>query len=236
MKIRRETLLRRSLKSALKNPFTGKRRQFAVDDYARLKAEVSIEEYIAFDLDETSIAQFGEARFLCPFHDDTNPSLWANDHSRRGPKWGCHPCGLYGDIFDFVQKRYGATRNEARDYVEALAISPDWKSIHRIMRKRVKGRALPSGEAPVWPVKEVLTKAERDALTTFEMWHGYADGASRLEPSPAQWELLWQVFDRRYRQALKVGAIVEPFPRWGRLQFLLAKKQCQADCRARRER
>ena len=43
---------------------------------------------------------------LCPFHEDTDPSL---DVYADGLRWGCFPCGLDGDIFDFVGYYWGLT-------------------------------------------------------------------------------------------------------------------------------
>lgn len=41
----------------------------------------------------------GKSYFRCPFHADGNPSLyvWAD-----GRRWRCWPCGLEGDVLDFV--------------------------------------------------------------------------------------------------------------------------------------
>lgn len=38
---------------------------------------------------------------LCPFHDDTQPSLSVSPQRRT---WKCWSCGAQGDVFDFVMK------------------------------------------------------------------------------------------------------------------------------------
>ncbi|MGE0757154.1 MAG: DNA primase [Pirellulaceae bacterium] len=47
---------------------------------------------------------------LCPWHNDSNPSLQVNPE--RG-SWKCWPCNLGGDIFSFVMKREGVSFPEA---------------------------------------------------------------------------------------------------------------------------
>jgi hypothetical protein len=43
----------------------------------------------------------GELRCSCPFHDDNHPSLRIN--VEKGV-WHCDPCGIGGDVFEFVQR------------------------------------------------------------------------------------------------------------------------------------
>ncbi len=50
----------------------------------------------AIELERTSESQ---AKGLCPFHDDHNPSLNVYEYGQR---WKCFPCGKGGDLFDFV--------------------------------------------------------------------------------------------------------------------------------------
>jgi DNA primase len=65
----------------------------------QLKAELSIERLIAHSLGREPEPVGNEPRWCCPFHADTHPSLWARDEKRR---WGCNPCGISGDIFDWI--------------------------------------------------------------------------------------------------------------------------------------
>ena len=50
--------------------------------------------------------------YLCPFHDDHNPSL-----SVRGAYYKCFACGAKGDVFDLAQHLLGCTLPEAIDAV-----------------------------------------------------------------------------------------------------------------------
>ena len=51
------------------------------------------------------LAQSGEkSSGVCPFHDDNDPSL---DVYADGLRWGCFPCGLDGDVFDFIGQQWG---------------------------------------------------------------------------------------------------------------------------------
>ncbi|MEX0794871.1 MAG: DNA primase [Pirellulaceae bacterium] len=52
---------------------------------------------------------------LCPWHDDTRPSMQINPQRQS---WRCWVCGIGGDIFSFVMKREGI---EFREALELLA-------------------------------------------------------------------------------------------------------------------
>jgi DNA primase len=53
---------------------------------------------------------------LCPWHDDSRPSLQVNPERQS---WKCWPCDIGGDIFSFVMKMEGV------DFAEALAMLAD---------------------------------------------------------------------------------------------------------------
>lgn len=55
-------------------------------------------------------AENGEAKALCPFHDDKNPSLSVN---LKSGAYHCHACGAKGDVFNFLQARYALTFPQA---------------------------------------------------------------------------------------------------------------------------
>jgi DNA primase len=46
-------------------------------------------------------------KFLCPFHDDHNPSGQIYTNQRGQERWHCFPCGIDGSGIDFVMRRYG---------------------------------------------------------------------------------------------------------------------------------
>lgn len=47
---------------------------------------------------------------LCPFHDDSKPSLQVNAERQS---WRCWPCGVGGDVFSFLMQKEGITFPEA---------------------------------------------------------------------------------------------------------------------------
>ena len=53
---------------------------------------------------------------LCPWHDDTNPSLHVNPERQS---WKCWVCDIGGDVFSFIMHREGIT------FPEALAMLAD---------------------------------------------------------------------------------------------------------------
>ena len=46
-------------------------------------------------------------KFLCPFHNDNNPSGHIYTNERGHERWHCFPCGLDGSGVDFVMRLYG---------------------------------------------------------------------------------------------------------------------------------
>jgi hypothetical protein len=58
---------------------------------------------------------YGRGR--CPFHDDSNPSfnVWVDPYGVE--RWGCFPCGLSGDVFDFVARIRGGSFADSLRYV-----------------------------------------------------------------------------------------------------------------------
>jgi DNA primase len=95
VRLRRESDIDRRLRklpyAALRGP-----------SYADLKRDLSIVAVITQALGEPDAIR-GEPRWCCFLHPDRHPSLWARDEKAR---WGCNPCGVSGDVFDFVSQYY----------------------------------------------------------------------------------------------------------------------------------
>jgi DNA primase len=72
---------------------------------------------------------------LCPWHDDTRPSLQINPERQS---WKCWPCDIGGDIFSFVMKIEGV------DFPEALAMLADRAGITITKPSRGEGGAAAS--------------------------------------------------------------------------------------------
>jgi len=70
---------------------------------------------------------------LCPFHSEKTPSFAVNPGKQ---KFKCFGCGVYGDVIDFIQMRYGLTFPEAK---VKLGMEPDRKT--RAMIEREKKQA-----------------------------------------------------------------------------------------------
>ena len=92
-----------------------------------LKRQISLGAIISFHLDSEPDTGRGEPRWHCPFHHDTNPSLWAHDDHRGTGigRWGCNPCGISGDVFDFLKQLHHCSMTEAIGDVRT------WQSNHR---------------------------------------------------------------------------------------------------------
>jgi len=78
----------------------------------------------------------GDYTGLCPFHNDTHPSLSVYNGD-NGQKWSCWACSSYGDVFDFVQRYTQCTFSEAKSKVIAFRDSgelpdpPGSPTLHR---------------------------------------------------------------------------------------------------------
>jgi len=64
----------------------------------------------------------GEYKIICPFHDDSKPSLSINTVKREGGIFCCFSCGWVGDVFDFVGDLHGISGKERfRDKLKITA-------------------------------------------------------------------------------------------------------------------
>ena len=72
-------------------------------DMDAIKREVTLE-MVLDHYGHTGTQKGREVRLLCPFHDDTHPSLWAN--VEKGI-WHCFGCGLKGDMVALVIQHEG---------------------------------------------------------------------------------------------------------------------------------
>ena len=78
-------------------------------------------------------------KYLCPFHQDKNPSLSINP---RTDKFRCFSCGAAGDVIDFVQNLFNVPQKEAleilgRDFNLGLeGKREDREAVRRAKQKR----------------------------------------------------------------------------------------------------
>jgi DNA primase len=98
-------------------PRTRSYRPISID---RLKQTVALTDIIAQALEHDAETVRGEQRWTCWRHPDVHPSLWAYDDYRGTGvgRWGCNPCGISGDVFDFLKELHGLDMREAIDWVQ----------------------------------------------------------------------------------------------------------------------
>ena len=84
---------------------------------AKIKAGYNLLDYATTLTDMKSSSSDGRWwRGRCPLHNDHNPSFWVD--SERGT-WGCHTCGIRGDIINLYSV---VNRVEVSDAIRALAL------------------------------------------------------------------------------------------------------------------
>jgi hypothetical protein len=83
-------------------------------DFDGLRATLDLAGIITADLGPSR-----GGRWLCPFHDDHNPSLTL---TRDRQHWRCWSCGAHGDVVDWVAKQDGVDRVEAALRLDPAAV------------------------------------------------------------------------------------------------------------------
>ena len=77
----------------------------------------------------------GWATALCPFHNDTDPSL--NINFFKEGAWKCHGCSESGDLFTFHQKKHGTDFKGALEYfANFMNIDPNIKPKKKPKKKK----------------------------------------------------------------------------------------------------
>lgn len=90
-------------------------------DISELKASVDIVEVVQRDK-KVALKKHGSGFLgMCPFHNDTTPSL---NVSRKHQSFKCFACGSSGDVIDYVVKRKGIGVSEA---ISVLSGREDFK-------------------------------------------------------------------------------------------------------------
>jgi CHC2 zinc finger/Toprim-like len=83
-------------------------------DFAGVVARAGLRTILEADLGPAKVIG-GRPHWHCPFHADGNPSLYTFDGGRR---WRCWPCGLVGDVLDYLARRDGITALDAAKLLE----------------------------------------------------------------------------------------------------------------------
>jgi DNA primase len=79
----------------------------------------------------------GKLWWLCPFHDDSNPSFNVDPEANR---WRCYGCGAHGDAADLVEAVQGCDFKAAVDFLSGKAVRTG-RSIARKAPARPKERS-----------------------------------------------------------------------------------------------
>jgi len=128
----------------------------------------------------------GWATALCPFHNDTNPSLNINFFQEFA--WRCHACSETGDLFSFHQKKHGTDFKGALEYfANFLGIDP----------KNVKPQKKKTKKKPLGPPAAVYQYRNLDGQVVYETVK-YVDPKDfrQRRPHPTKkGEYLWNLKD-----------------------------------------
>lgn len=109
-----------------------------MDIFREVKERVPMEEAArryGFEVDRSR-------RILCPFHNDSRPSLQLY---KNGRGWWCYVCDMGGSVIDFVAKLYSLTPKEAaqklnEDFSLGLPMGPGSRT--RGLERRGRNHAL----------------------------------------------------------------------------------------------
>lgn len=85
--------------------------------------KIDLEDYYRQRLEQFTRGANGEAKALCPFHDDDDPSLNIDisDKSKQG-QYNCFPCKANGDVFTLCARRHHLdVVKDYKDVVKLLA-------------------------------------------------------------------------------------------------------------------
>jgi DNA primase len=105
--------------------------------------------------------QVGENyRGLCPFHEDTTPSLTVNPKENL---WNCFGCGTGGDVIRFVELIHGVDFKEA---VRRLAENRSQKSEDRRQKSEVRNQKTEDRREK----QQLKKKRKRSAWPTRSCW------------------------------------------------------------------
>lgn len=113
----------------------------------------------------TSVQGNGEAKALCPFHDDKTPSLSVNF---KTGEYFCHACQAKGDAFTFVQERYSLDFPQAVNHLANFA-------------------GVSAQDAPVKPARKELPEAPATGFPTHLFTYFNPDGSQAFQVG--RWEM-----------------------------------------------
>lgn len=88
-------------------------------------------------IEQYTMQQGRRGRFLCPFHDDHDPSVTV-----KGNRWTCWSCGASGDVIDFTRQFYNLGFNDAvaklgADFGVPLEAEQSWQTDPSFLEARI---------------------------------------------------------------------------------------------------
>ena len=99
---------------------------FSTDQLNKIKEDVDMISFLeAYGLDQFRRTGNNRATALCPFHEDTNPSL-SMDGDRGLYK--CFSCGAGGDVYNFVRQYHKQTQGEEVPFMVAVRHVGDYST------------------------------------------------------------------------------------------------------------
>ena len=117
---------------------------------------------------------------LCPFHDDTDPSMNINFFQEGA--WKCHACGETGDLFSFHQKKHGTDfKGSLQYFAEFLGIDPA-----SVKPKKTKKKSKPKKKKPLGPPAKVYQYIDLDGKVICETCRYEPKDFRQRRPAPTK--------------------------------------------------
>lgn len=143
----------------------------------RIKDEVSIEDVIS---QFTEVIRNGPyVKALCPFHNDSKPSL----NIFKNNRWRCFVCNVGGDVIDFVQRVKNVSTREAASWLEK----------EYSVQKDKTQRVFSDDELKK---KVYIAKRRLNKLDNY-LWTRYREICAKESPSEEEWQ--WLSDTEKYR-------------------------------------
>lgn len=143
--------------------------------------------FYAKQVGETKRLNASEERFLCPFHDDTEPS--ANFNTETGV-WFCHVCNEGGSPIDFLMRRGETFKDALAQLGELAGVEPPTKAT----RANGVGEGAPKARRPRL-AKSLSDDKVKDwheaALRNTDLMKWFAEKRGFSAATVKRWQLGW---------------------------------------------
>jgi DNA primase len=123
-------------------------------DWKTERERIDLAEVIARETGRRPVVRNGRPWFVCPFHEDANPSLVVRWSKTGRPYFRCYGCDARGDAADFIMRIRSMTFPEALPYLTGGPTAPS----------PAKAPTSPATRPPAEPPPELSGLPEADAL------------------------------------------------------------------------